>query len=122
MALQLRDEMVAERSQETPVALRGDRADRSHDAPPGENDEEPGADDGCSEQAARREIGIGGKDQLVELRNAKVKPSADAADEQVMVEGHFPQNESGPSLPLIICLRNFCDDDITLPHSPDSAP
>ena len=104
------------------MALRSNRADRSYDALPGENDEEPGTDNGWREKPAGREVGIGGRDDLVEAWNTKVKPGTDAADEEVTVEGHLPQNEGGPFLPLIICLRDFCDDDVTFPHIRDSAP
>lgn len=114
--------MITERPQEAPVTLRGNRSDRSEDALPGENDEEPGTDDRCRKEPAGRKVGIGWRDHLVEAWNAKVKPSADAADEKVTMEGHLPQDEGGPFLPLVICLRDFCDDDVTLPHIRDSAP
>lgn len=38
------------------------------------------------------------------------------------MQKHLPQHESGPFFSLIICLRDFCDDDVTLPHIRDSAP
>jgi len=75
--------VAAEIDERTMVTFAGNRADCTQHGRFRQDTEESKSDDGCSLQTCIRKLGVAGLDQFVEVGDALMHLSADAAEEPI---------------------------------------
>jgi hypothetical protein len=97
-------------------------ADRACVPQLGEDHEKSEPYQGFGQQSTGLEVRIFGRNKLVERSNLQSELPADTTDQKVPGKGHFPENDDGALLGLLIGLGYGGESDVTLLHSRDWAP